>query len=123
MQFIDLKAQYIQLKENIDKRIKTVLDHQRFIMGPEVQELEEKLSSYVGVKHCIGVASGTDALQISMMALGIKPGDEVITTPFSFIATAETIILLGAKPVFVDILKENYTIDPNDLKKKITKKS
>ena len=123
MQFIDLKAQYNQIKENIDKRIQTVLDHQRFIMGPEVQELEEKLSSYVGVKHCIGVASGTDALQIAMMALGIGPGDEVITTPFSFIATAETIVLLGAQPVFVDIEPKTYNIDPTLIEQAITNKT
>ncbi|MCK5310963.1 MAG: DegT/DnrJ/EryC1/StrS family aminotransferase [Desulfobacteraceae bacterium] len=123
MQFIDLKAQYIRIKENIDKRIQKVLDHQRFIMGPEVQELEEKLGSYVGVKHCIGVANGTDALQISMMALGIKPGDEVITTPFSFIATAETIVLLGAKPVFVDIDSKTYNINPNLIEQAITDKT
>ena len=123
MQFIDLKAQYIQIKENIDKRIQKVLDHQHFIMGPEVQELEEKLSSYVGVKHCLGVANGTDALQISMMAIGIKPGDEVITTPFSFIATAETIVLLGAKPVFVDIDPKTYNISPNLIEQAITDKT
>ncbi len=113
MQFIDLKAQYKQIKNDVDQRIQKVLDHQRFIMGPEVQQLEENLSSYVGVKHCIGVASGTDALQIAMMALGIGPGDEVITTPFSFIATAETIVLLGAKPIFVDIDPKTYNIDPD----------
>jgi UDP-2-acetamido-2-deoxy-ribo-hexuluronate aminotransferase len=120
MQFIDLKAQYLQIKENVDKRIQQVLDHQRFIMGPEVQELEEKLADYVGVKHCIGVANGTDALQIAMMALGIKPGDEVITTPFSFIATAETIVLLGAKPVFVDIDPKTYNINPALIEQAIT---
>ncbi len=120
MQFIDLKAQYNQIKENVDKRIQKVLDHQRFIMGPEVQELEKKLADYVGVKHCLGVASGTDAIQISMMALGIKPGDEVITTPFSFIATAETIVLLGAKPVFVDIDPKTYNINPDLIEQAIT---
>ena len=110
MEFIDLKAQQNQLiddvvtlREDIDKRIKFVLDHGKYIMGPEVGELEVKLAEYVGVKHCIGVSSGTDALLIALIALGIKPGDEVITTPFSFFATAETILLLGAKPVFVDI--------------------
>jgi UDP-2-acetamido-2-deoxy-ribo-hexuluronate aminotransferase len=123
MQFIDLKAQYNQIKENVDKRIQKVLDHQRFIMGPEVQELEEKLADYVGVKHCIGVANGTDALQISMMALGIKPGDEVITTPFSFIATAETMVLLGAKPVFVDIDPKTYNINPDLIEQAITDKT
>ncbi len=123
MQFIDLKAQYKQIKEDVDQRIQNVLDHQRFIMGPEVQQLEEKLSSYVGVKHCIGVASGTDALQIAMMALGISPGDEVITTPFSFIATAETIVLLGARPVFVDIDPKTYNIDPDLIEPAISNKT
>jgi len=123
MQFIDLKAQYNLIKENVDKRIQKVLDHQKFIMGPEIQELEETLAEYVGVKHCIGVANGTDALQISMMALGIGPGDEVITTPFSFIATAETIVLLGAKPVFVDIDPKTYNINPVLIEQAITPKT
>ncbi len=123
MQFIDLKTQYKQIKEDVDKRIQNVLDHQRFIMGPEVQQLEEKLAQYVGVKHCLGVASGTDALQIAMMALGIGPDDEVITTPFSFIATAETIVLLGAKPVFADIDSKTYNIDPYLIESVISKKT
>jgi len=123
MQFINLKAQYEKIKDKIDQRIRTVLEHQRFIMGPEVKELEDALSSYVGVKHCIGVSSGTDALQIAMMALGIKPGDEVITTPFSFIATAETIVLLGAKPVFVDIDPRTYNMNPDLIEQAITDKT
>ncbi len=121
MQFIDLKAQYKQIKKDVDKRIQTVLDHGRFIMGPEVQQLEDILAEYVGVKHCIGVANGTDALQIAMMALKIGPNDEVITTPFSFIATAETIALLGAKPVFVDIDPETYNINPDLIEQAVTK--
>ena len=112
MQFIDLKAQYKQIEKDVNTRIKKVLDHGQYIMGPEVGELEEKLADYVGVKHCIGVSSGTDALLIAMMALDIGQGDEVITTPFSFIATAETIVLLGARPVFVDIDPKTYNIDP-----------
>ncbi|MGH8730040.1 MAG: DegT/DnrJ/EryC1/StrS family aminotransferase, partial [Burkholderiales bacterium] len=99
MEFVDLKTQYQELKTSINSRIQTVLDHGQFILGPEVAELEDKLARYTGVKHCIAVASGTDALLISLMALDIKPGDEVITTPFSFIATVEVIALLGAKPV------------------------
>jgi UDP-2-acetamido-2-deoxy-ribo-hexuluronate aminotransferase len=111
MEFIDLKTQYSVLRDDINKRIQTVLDHGQYIMGPEVKELEEKLVAYTGAKHCITVASGTEALLIALMALGIKPGDEVITTPFSFIATAEVIVLLGAKPVFVDIEGDTCNIN------------
>jgi UDP-2-acetamido-2-deoxy-ribo-hexuluronate aminotransferase len=110
MQFIDLQTQYQNHKDKIDQRIHRVLQHGRFIKGPEINELEEKLADYTKVKHCIGVSSGTDALLISLMALGVGPGDEVITTPFSFFATAETIILLGAIPVFVDIDPYTYNI-------------
>ena len=109
--FIDLKAQYAALKPRIDARIQRVLDHGQYIMGPEVQELEEALAAHTGAKHCITVASGTEALLIALMALEIKPGDEVITTPFTFAATAETIVLLGAKPVFVDIEPDTCNID------------
>lgn len=123
MQFIDLKTQYKRLEEKIQKRINTVLQHGQYIMGPEVKELEEKLAEFIGVKHCIGVASGTDALLIAMMALGIKAGDEVITTPFTFIATGEMIALLGAKPVFVDIDPHTYNIDPNKIEQAITAKT
>lgn len=130
MEFIDLKAQQNQLiedglslREDIEKRIKLVLDHGRYIMGPEVKELEVKLAKYIGVKHCIGVSSGTDALLIALMALGIKSGDEVITTPFSFFATAETILLLGAKPVFVDIEKTTYNLNPDKIKSAITRRT
>jgi len=123
MQFIDLKAQYETIKENVNKNIQAVLEHGRYIMGPEVQLLEEKLADYVGVKHCVGVANGTDALLIAMMALGVGPGDEVITTPFSFIATAETILLLGAKPVYVDIDPRTYNLDPAKIEEAITSKT
>jgi UDP-2-acetamido-2-deoxy-ribo-hexuluronate aminotransferase len=123
MQFIDLQAQYRQLKEQIDARIQAVLDHGRYILGPEVGELEERLAGYVGVKHCIGVSSGTDALLAAMMALEVAPGDEIITTPFTFIATGETIALLGAKPVFVDIDPRTYNIDPNLIEAAITPKT
>lgn len=123
MQFIDLQAQQVRIKEAIDTNIQKVLSHGQYIMGPEVFELEDSLADYVGVKHCIGVSSGTDALLIAMMALGIKPGDEVITTPFTFIATGEMIALLGAKPVFVDIDPRTYNIDPAKIEAAITKKT
>src|SRR5659263_30105 len=101
IELIDLKAQQQKILPELERRMKAVLRHGRYIMGPEIQELEEKLVAYVGVKHCIAVASGTDALLIALMALGIGAGDEVVTTPFTFISTGETIALLGAKPVFV----------------------
>ena len=123
MQFIDLKAQYKLIEEDVNARIKKVLEHGRFIMGPEVQELEERLADYTEAKYCIGVSSGTDALQIAMMALGVGYGDEVITTPFTFVATAETIALLGAKPVYVDIKPDTYNIDPTLLEEAITPKT
>src|SRR6218665_1603037 len=103
MEFIDLKSQYQRLKPQIDAAIQRVLDHGQFILGPEVAELEERLVAYTGAKYCISVANGTDALQIALMALGVGPGDEVITPGFTYIATAETVALLGAKPVYVDI--------------------
>lgn len=120
MQFIDLKYQYNLYKSKIDQRIADVLDHGQYILGPEVQELETRLAEYVGVKYCVGVASGTDALLIALMALDIGPNDEVITTPFSFIATAETILLLGARPVFVDINPRTYNIDVEQIESAIT---
>ncbi len=123
MEFIDLKTQYQELRESINGRIQTVLDHGQYIMGPEVKELEERLSAYTGAKYCITVASGTEALLISLMAIGIKPGDEVITTPFSFIATAEVIVLLGAKPVFVDIEPDTCNINAAFIEAKITDKT
>lgn len=123
MRFIDLKTQYQRIEANVDRRIKTVLEHGQYIMGPEVEELEAKLAAYVGIKHCIGVANGTDALLIAMMALNIQAGDEVITTPFTFIATGEMIALLGAKPVFVDIDPKTYNIDPQKIEAAITPKT
>lgn len=123
MEFVDLKVQYRAIKADIDQRIQAVINHGQFILGPEVYALEKKLADYVGVKHCIGVANGTDALLIAMMALGIGPGDEVITSPFSFIATAEMVLLLGAKPVFVDIIPETYNLDPALLEQAITAKT
>lgn len=118
--FIDLKSQYHALENSIKSRINKVLDHGQYIMGPEVRELEEKLEAYTGAKHCITVASGTEALLISLMAIGIKPGDEVITTPFTFVATAEVIVLLGAKPVFVDIEPDTCNIDVKKIEAAIT---
>ena len=120
MEFIDLKTQYTQLKSSIDARIAAVLAHGQYIMGPEIAELEKKLAEYVGVKHCIGVADGTKALLVALMALGIKAGDEVITTPFTFIATGEMIALLGARPVFVDIDPVTWNIDPELIEQAIT---
>jgi UDP-2-acetamido-2-deoxy-ribo-hexuluronate aminotransferase len=123
MQFIDLKTQYQRLENAVNQRMQAVLQHGQFIMGPEVQLLEEQLAAYVGVNHCITVANGTDALLVAMMALGIQPGDEVITTPFTFIATGEMIALLGAKPVFVDIDIRTYNLDPGKLEQAITSKT
>lgn len=123
MEFIDLKAQYHAIKQSVDRRMQAVLDHGQFIMGPEIKELEEKLEAYTGSKHCITCASGTDALMLAMMALNIGAGDEVITSPFTFIATAEMIALLGAKPVFVDVCADNYNLDPEKLAKAITPKT
>ena len=120
MQFIDLKAQYAALKTSIDARIQRVLDHGQYIMGPEVRELEEALAAYTGARHCVTVASGTEALLISLMALDLKPGDEVITTPFTFAATAEMIVLLGGWPVFVDIEPDTCNIDARLIEAAIT---
>jgi len=119
--FIDLKAQYQALQPQIRERINRVLEHGQYIMGPEVAELEEKLTAYTSAKHCITVASGTEALLISLMAIGIKPGDEIVTTPFTFVATAEVIVLLGAKPVFVDIDPNTCNIDASKIEEKITR--
>ena len=120
MNFIDLKSQYQRLKADIDAGIQRVLDHGQFILGPEVTELEEKLAAYTGARHCITVANGTDALQIAQMALGIGPGDEVITPGFNYIAAAETTALLGARPVYVDIDPRTYNLDPELLEAAIT---
>jgi UDP-2-acetamido-2-deoxy-ribo-hexuluronate aminotransferase len=121
--FIDLKSQYQVLKTSVDARIHKVLYHGQYIMGPEVRELEERLEAYTGARHCITVASGTEALLISLMALDIKPGDEIITTPFTFIATAEVIVLLGAAPVFVDIEPDTCNINASLIEAVITPKT
>ena len=120
MQFIDLRAQQERIRDVLQQRIDTVLRHGQYIMGPEVDELERKLAAFVGVRHCVGVANGTDGLLIAMMALGIGRDDEVITTPFTFIATAEMIALLGARPVFVDIDPCTYNLDPQQIEAAIT---
>lgn len=115
MEFIDLKLQKALIKEKIDKRIRAVLDHGRYIMGPEVYELEERLSKYTKTKFCITCSSGTDALLIPLLAKGIGPGDAVITTPFTYIATAEVISLLKATPVFIDIYPTTFNLDPSKI--------
>ena len=115
MDFIDLSAQQNIIRKKIEKRLSDVLDHGQYIMGPEVFKLEEKLKAYVDVKHCISCSSGTDALIIPLMAKGIGPGDAVITTSFSYIATAEVISLLGATPIFCDIYPETFNLNPNRL--------
>ena len=120
MEFTDLKAQYRALKKEIDARIQRVLDHGQYILGPEVREMEERLAAYTGAKHCVSVASGTEALLIALMALELKPGDEVVTSPFTFVATAEVIVLLGAKPVFVDAEEDTANIDAGAIAAAIT---
>ncbi|MFY0990296.1 DegT/DnrJ/EryC1/StrS family aminotransferase [Halomonas sp. C05BenzN] len=120
MEFIDLKAQQLRIRERINAGIRNVLEHGKYILGPEVGELERRLADYVGVRHCISCANGTDALQIAQMALGIGPGDEVITPGFTYIATAETVALLGARPVYVDIEPRTYLLDPARLEAAIT---
>lgn len=123
IQFIDLKTQYRTLQDAIDRRVHAVLDHGQYIMGPEVRELEARLEAYSGAKHCISVASGTDALLIALMALGIGRGDEVITSPFTFAATAEVIALVGATPVFVDVEEDTGNIDVNLVEAGITQRT
>jgi UDP-2-acetamido-2-deoxy-ribo-hexuluronate aminotransferase len=118
--FIDLKTQYRALRDSILERVERVMEHGQFVMGPEVDELEERLASLVCARHCVTVASGTEALLIALMALGVGVGDEVITTPFSFIATAEMIVLLGARPVFVDVEPDTCNIDPSLIEERIT---
>ena len=118
--FIDLKTQYAALRESIDARMRAVLEHGQYVLGPEVTELEERLAAYTGAKHCVSCASGTEALLIALMALDIKPGDEVITTPFTFVATAEMIVLLGATPVFVDVEADTCNIDASKIEAALT---
>ena len=123
MNFVDLQGQYEQLKEDVDRRIQKVLSHGQYICGPEVAELEKVLEDYTGADHCIGVSSGTDALLIALMSAGVGVNDEVITSPFTFFATAEVISRLGAIPVFVDIDEHTYNINPSLIEKAITKRT
>ena len=123
MQFIDLAAQQSLIKEKVDIGIQRVLEHGQYILGPEVHELESRLAEYTGAKYCITCANGTDALQIAQMALGVGVGDEVITPGFTYIATAETVAVLGAKPVYVDIDPKSYNLDPAKLEAAITSKT
>ena len=120
MQFIDLAAQQNRIRDKIEANIQAVLDHGKYIMGPEIKTLESRLAEYVGVKHAIGCASGTDALLMALLACKVGPGDAVFTTPFTFIATAEVISLLGAVPVFVDIDSETFNIDPARLDRAVS---
>ncbi len=120
---VDLKAQYQSIKPEIDSAIARVIDSTQFILGPEVKAFEEEVAAYIGAKYAIGVASGTDALHLGLIAAGVGPGDEVITTPFTFIATAEAITNCGAKPVFVDIQPDTFNMDPAKIEAKITKKT
>ena len=115
MEFIDLKTQQAKIKSKIQNRFKSVLEHGKYIMGPEVHDLENQLAEYVGLKYCISCSSGTDALLIPLLAKGIGPGDAVITTPFTYIATAEVIALLGAEPIFIDIYEKTYNINPDNI--------
>lgn len=119
MEFIDLHSQQQKIRETIEARIRTVLDHGQYIMGPEIKELESKLAAYVGVKHALGCASGTDALLMALMAYNVGPGDAIFTSPFTFIATAEVISLLGATPIFVDIDDRTFNIVPEHLDRAI----
>lgn len=123
MDFIDLKSQQRRIRENIDRRIAKVLDHGQYIMGPEVVELEARLCDYLGCRHAITAASGTDTLLIALMALGIGPGDEVIVPPYTFISTAEMVALIGATPVFVDIQADTWNMDPELLAASITERT
>jgi len=120
---VDLKRQYNALKAEIDAAISDVLNQTQFILGPNVGKLEEEVAAYHGLPYAIGVANGTDALLLALRACGIKAGDEVITTPFTFIATAEVIALLHAKPIFVDICPDTFNINPRLIAQKITKKT
>lgn len=118
--FVDLARQRDRLRGEINAGIARVLDHGKFILGPEVDELEARLTAYTGATHCITCANGTDALQVALMAIGVGPGHEVIVPGFSYIATAETVALLGAKPVYVDIDPVTYTMDPDRMEAAIT---
>jgi len=117
--FIDLQRQYREHQDSIDAQVRDVLESSQYILGRKVQEIEEKLADLVGVRHAVGVGSGTDALQLALMAIGLEPGDEVITTPFTFVATVEVIALLGGVPVFADIEPDTYNIDPEQIEARV----
>ena len=123
IQFFDLAAQQAHIKTKIDSNISKVLAHGKYILGPEVDELEERLVAYTGAKYCITCANGTDALQIALMAVGVGPGDEVITPSFSYIATAEATALIGAKPIYVDVKANTFNVDVSQIEAKITNKT
>ncbi len=123
LHMVDVVGQYQKIKPDVDAAIHSILDSGRFILGKEVGELECQIAGYLGVKFAVGCASGTDALQVAMMALEIKPGDEIITTPFTFVATTETIVLLGAKPVYVDIDPKTFNLDPARIEAAITSRT
>jgi len=123
IQMVDLKSQYLEIKSEVDEAIQDVIDNTSFIKGKQVKEFEDNLAAYVGAKHVIACGNGTDALQIALMALGLEPGDEVITSTFTFIATAEVIALLKLKPVFVDINPDTFTINPVQIEQLITNKT
>jgi dTDP-4-amino-4,6-dideoxygalactose transaminase len=123
LQMVDLLTQYDSIRDEIDSAVLNVVRSGKYILGPEVTEFEQAAARYLGCRHAIGCASGTDALQIALMALGIGPGDEVITTPFTFVATAETIALLGARPVYVDVRESDFNIDPRLIEAAITDKT
>jgi UDP-2-acetamido-2-deoxy-ribo-hexuluronate aminotransferase len=120
IKMVDLKSQYLQIKNYVDSGIQEVIDQTSFIKGPAVQLFQEELEKYLGAKHVIACANGTDALQIAMMALGLKPGDEVITASFTYVATAEVIALLGLKPVLVEVNPDTFLIDPTSVEAAIT---
>src|SRR4030095_11308056 len=115
---VDTRTQYLKIKNEVDSAISKVIDSSQFILGPAVNEFERAVEKYLGCKSAVGCASGTDALQVAMMAIGVKPGDEIITSPFTFVATAETIAILGAKPVYADIDEKTFNIDASKIEEK-----
>ena len=123
IQLVDLHTQYLKIKDEVDAAVLNVMDSTAFINGPEVQSFASELSTYLNVKHVIPCANGTDALQIALMAIGAKPGDEILTPSFTYIATAEVIALLQLTPVFVEVDTNTFTIDIDDAKAKITSKT